>query len=1232
MAFAHLHLHTVYSLLDGANRIGPLLDRVKELGMDACAITDHGAMYGVVDFYVEAKKRGIRPVIGCEVYTCEDMDDHSPSMGMRATNHLILLCETQEGYRNLTRLVSEGWTRGFYYRPRVDMDCLRAHAKGLIATSACLSGKLDRLLLDGRFDDACRHALEMQEIFGKGNYFIEIMDHGLEDEKRVLPLLRRVSEQTGIPMVATNDCHYLRREDADVQEILMCIQTGKTLDDENRMRVESKELYVKDEAEMRALFEDCPDAVERAAEIAGRCNVEFVFGETKLPRFPTPPGENSEQMLRRLCEEGLAERYQPVTEQARERLEYEIGVIAKMGYVDYFLIVWDFIRYARSQGIVVGPGRGSGAGSIVAYCLHITQLDPLKYNLLFERFLNPERVSMPDIDVDFCYERRQEVIDYVARRYGEDHVSQIITFGTMAARAVVRDVGRVLGYPYAEVDQLSKAIPFDLGMTLDRALMLSPELRTRYAEDPRTRRLIDISRALEGLPRHASTHAAGVLITDKPVTEYVPLQRNDDVVTTQFPMGIIEQLGLLKMDFLGLRTLTVIRDTLDLLRDEGIALRSEEIPLDDQAVYDMISEGETDGVFQLESGGMRAFLTNMKPQNFEDIIAAISLYRPGPMESIPRYIAGKNNPASIRYLHPKLKPILDVTYGCMVYQEQVMQIVRDLAGYSYGRSDLVRRAMAKKKHDVMTRERDIFINGLVEDGEVVVPGAVRNGVPAGIASQLFDEMTAFASYAFNKSHAAAYAVVAVQTAYLKRHYPVQFFAALLNSVSGDSGKVAGYSQYCRKHGIPLLPPDINLSVRKFSVGRDGAGRPGIRFGLGAIKSCGEKAIDSIIATRQSGGAFADIFDFCERMDSDLVNKRVVEALILAGAFDCTGAHRAQLMAVYEAALEGASRARKSNVAGQMSLFGEGMLESVHPPLPDLPPYGLRTRLSFEKSVTGLYITGHPLSDYSDSLARLDMNTEELARLLEAPDHGLSADGKRVRMGGMLTEVRQKATKAGNLMGFATLEDLTGTIEALVFPKVLERVATQLTPDTAVVLTGRLSIREDEDPKLLLDTVEPLRPDAERAAGGDADSPPPPEPDAPPPYDGEPPYDDPDMQAAPVVPIARVAPAAPVARVAPAGPRNAIGPQPPLPLSDPLEGEALLLRAPSPGALPFVRAQLARSPGETEVFVTVESSGERFAAEPSLRVTPTRALCDALAQLLGGKNVAMSPKEETTEKE
>ncbi len=1075
MAFAHLHLHTEYSLLDGANRIGPLLDRVKELGMDACAITDHGVMYGVIDFYTEAKKRGIHPVIGCEVYVCDNMDEHNAQLGMRGTSHLILLCETQEGYRNLTHLVSEAWTRGYYYRPRIDMACLRKYAKGLIASSACLSGKLDKLLLDGRFEDACAHAREMEALFGKGNYFIELMDHGLEDEKRVLPELVRVSEATGIPLIATNDCHYLRREDAEAQEVLMCIQTGKTLDDENRMRMESRELYVKSEDEMKQLFAAWPDALARTQEIAHRCQVEFVFGETKLPRFPTENGETSEQMLRRLCEAGLAERYNPVTPQARERLEYEIGVITRMGYVDYFLIVWDFINYARSQGIVVGPGRGSGAGSIVAYCLHITQLDPLKYSLLFERFLNPERVSMPDIDVDFCYERRQEVIDYVARKYGADHVSQIITFGTMSARAVVRDVGRVLGYPYQEVDAVSKSIPFELNMTLERALTISPELKKNYAENERVRRLIDMSRSLEGMPRHASTHAAGVLITDKPVTEYVPLQRNDEVITTQFPMGTIERLGLLKMDFLGLRTLTVIRDALDLMREAGVDMKAEDIPLDDQAVYDMISEGETDGVFQLESGGMRSFLTNMRPQNFEDIIAAISLYRPGPMESIPRYIEGKRNPEKIQYLHPKLKPILDVTYGCMVYQEQVMQIVRDIAGYSLGRSDMVRRAMAKKKAAEMEKEKKVFVEGQVdEQGNVTVPGAVRMGTSAEVALQIFSEMESFAQYAFNKSHAAAYAVVAWQTAYLKCHYPVQFMAAILNSVVGNPGKISAFIQYCRKHGIEVLPPDVNRSQAKFSV-ENGK----IRYGLGAIRNAGTNAVAAVLRGR-SERPYADLFDFIERVELEFINKRVVESLIKSGAMDEFPGCRAQKLAMYEVVMGSEVNRRKTMVAGQLSLFGEDTLAAPRPALPKLPEMSRRLLLQYEKEITGVYITGHPLDEYREQLEKMPYNVHVITEYSEEEDWE-KYDRMPIALSGMIIETRMNTTKSNKLMCFVTLEDLYGSIECLVFPRVYERVSRLIQMDAAVTLKGTLSLREDEAPKLLVDNIFPLEPEGKKPA-------------------------------------------------------------------------------------------------------------------------------------------------------
>ena len=793
--------------------------------MDACAVTDHGVMYGVVDFYRACKDAGIRPVIGCEVYVCPDMDEKQSAF--REYSHLVLLCENNEGYKNLSRLVSEGFTRGFYYRPRVDYALLKKYSGGLIALSACLSGDLPKLLLDGRDSEARQVAQKYLDIFGRGNFFVELQDHGIPEEKQVLPRLVKLAREMDIPLVITNDCHYLTADDAEAQEVLMCIQTGKTLSDPNRMKMTTRELYVKSEAEMRALFPNFPDAIENTAKIAARCNVEFDFSTTHLPKFPLPEGETDAlAYLRGLCEKGLRERYGAGREDARKRMEYELGVISGMGYVDYFLIVWDFIHYARTHGVGVGPGRGSGAGSIVAYCLGITAIDPIQYNLLFERFLNPERVSMPDIDVDFDYERRGQVIDYVRRRYGPDHVAQIITFGTMAARAVIRDVGRVMDMSYQETDRIAKLVPFELGMTLERALSLSTELRRIY-EGERVRAVIDTAKKLEGMPRNASTHAAGVLITSEPVVNYVPLQTNDDVVTTQFPMGTLEALGLLKMDFLGLRTLNVIMDTIAMAVEAGAEpFKSEDIPLDDPGVYKMISEGDTDGVFQLESAGMKQFLTNMRPENFEDVIAAISLYRPGPMESIPRYIQGKHDPSSVRYETPLLKPILDVTYGCMVYQEQVMQIVRDLAGYSYGRSDLVRRAMAKKKHDVMAKEKEIFIRGQVESGKVTVPGAVRNGVPEDVAEHIFDEMTAFASYAFNKSHAAAYALVAVQTAWLKLHYPVQFMAALMNSFSGNSDKVGYYIQTCRKRGIRVLPPDVNSSQEKFSV-EDGA----IRFGF-----------------------------------------------------------------------------------------------------------------------------------------------------------------------------------------------------------------------------------------------------------------------------------------------------------------------------------------------------------------------------------------------------------------
>lgn len=1077
MSFTHLHLHTEYSLLDGACRIPKLVERIKALGMTSCAITDHGVMYGCIDFYSAMKDAGIKPIIGCEVYVCRDRLDKSAAN--REYSHLILLCENNTGYQNLMKLVSEGFLTGYYYRPRIDYNLIRQHSEGLICLSACLSGDLPKLLLQGRYDDAEAYVREMQDIFGEKNFYVEIMDHGIREEKIVMPRLISLAREMNVPLVATNDCHYLEEKDADAQEVLLCIQTGKTLDDANRMRMDTRQLYVKSEDEMRTLFAACPDAVDRTQEIADRCNVEFEFGVTRLPHYPVPEGETALSMLTRLTHEGLRERYPDAkeTDEPWQRLNYELNVISSMGYVDYFLIVWDFIRYAKSQGIMVGPGRGSGAGSIVAYSLGITMLDPLKYQLLFERFLNPERVTMPDIDVDFCYERRQEVIDYVACKYGADHVSQIITFGTLQAKGCIRDVGRVLGMSYQDTDAVAKAIPFDLGMTLEKALTLSPLLKTMYDEQPEVHRLIDTAMTLEGMPRHASTHAAGVLITGKPVMEYVPLQRNDEVITTQYPMGTIERLGLLKMDFLGLRTLTVIRDTLDMLREQGIDMKPEDIPRDDPAVYEMISAGDTDGVFQLEGGGMRTFLTNMKPTCFEDIIAAISLYRPGPMESIPRYIQGKQNPSSIHYETEKLRPILDVTYGCMVYQEQVMQIVRDLAGYSYGRSDLVRRAMAKKKHKVMAQEREYFIHGkLNDDGTIDVPGCVRNGVPEEVASHLYDEMTAFASYAFNKSHAAAYAVVCIETAWLKRYHPVPFMAAILNSVYGNPAKIAAYIQYCRSRSIAILPPDVNRSQWKFTVAKAPDGQLGILFGLGAVKTVGQGAVDAIIRERKHG-AYRDIFDFCRRIDTSECNKRVVESLIKAGAFDGMGGNRPQLMAVFESAMDANSSLRKQTVDGQISLFdmafgGAPLVQENHT-LPNLPDYPLRQRLALEKEIAGVYITGHPLDDYRDVLGKLPFSTADLDGLEEREDRGLSLDGQIVDMGGILTEVKGKATKKGAYMGFITLEDLTGQIECLVFPKVYERYQGMMAVDDLVVLHGRLSIREEEAPKLLVEKLIPL---------------------------------------------------------------------------------------------------------------------------------------------------------------
>lgn len=1086
--FTHLHVHTEYSLLDGAARITKLLDRVKELGMDSCAITDHGVMYGVVDFYREAKKRGIHPVIGCEVYVCPDHTDKKASS--REYNHLILLCKNQTGYQNLIKLVSLGFTEGFYYKPRVDYELLRKYSEGLVCLSACLSGEIPSLLLDGRNMEARAAAERFMEIY-PGNFYIELQDHRLTDEKIVMPKLVKLANELDIPLVVTNDVHYIAPEDAAAQEVLMCIQTGKTLDDTSRMRMETDQLYMKSEDEMAALVPNYPEALENTYRIAHSCNVEFDFDSRHLPRYPLPEGVDPYQYLRSLCEEGFAKRYSADDSVARERLEYELGVISSMGFVDYFLIVWDFIKYAKEHGIPVGPGRGSGAGSIVAYTLNITMLDPLKYDLLFERFLNPERVTMPDIDVDFCYEKRQRVIDYVASKYGEDHVSQIITFGTMAARGVIRDVGRVLGLPYGDVDRMAKMVPSALDMTLEKALDMSADLKALTAADPKMAQLMQIARQLEGLPRHASTHAAGVLITSRPVSDYVPLQTNDSVITTQFPMGTLEALGLLKIDFLGLRTLTVISDALGMVRElGGPELHPEDIPIDDRAVYDMISRGDTDGIFQLEGGGMRTFLTNMKPECFTDIIAAISLYRPGPMESIPRYIAGKQDPSSVTYLHEKLRPILRETNGCMVYQEQVMQIVRDLAGYSMGRSDLVRRAMAKKKKSVMAEEKEYFIHGLEKDGKLIVPGAVRMGVPEAIAEQLFDEMSAFASYAFNKSHAAAYGLVAVQTAYLKCHYTAPFMAALMNSVIGNEDKISQYIQYCRKHGISVLPPNVNSSKAGFSV-ELADGKPAIRFGLNAVKTVGHPCVEAMMASRASQGPFRDLFDFCERMSAPrtsasgkvesgtAINKRAVEALIKAGAFDHmivngTEVNRAQWLAVYESAMDSAASKRKHQVAGQLSLF-DAMPDMELPELmlPDLPEPPMRLMLGMEKENTGVYISGHPLDEHRGVLEKLPYTIQEIKELKNEEEAEQRYDQMRVTLGGIIIASNTKVTRSGGLMAFMTLEDMTASIECLIFPRVLEQFGEFVATDRLVRISGKLSLREDEEPKLLADALSDI---------------------------------------------------------------------------------------------------------------------------------------------------------------
>ncbi|MEC3791540.1 DNA polymerase III subunit alpha, partial [Clostridioides difficile] len=973
--FAHLHVHTEYSLLDGFSRVKKLIKRAKELNMSSIAITDHGCMFGVIDFYKTAIKEGIKPIIGCEVYTAaRGLRDKDPNYD-KYQGHLVLLAKNMEGYKNLIKIVSISYVEGFYYKPRVDMEELKKHNKGIIALSACLAGDVARALMNRNYEKAKQFALDYRDIFGEENFFLEIQDHNLPEQKEVNSGLVKLSKETGIPLVATNDVHYVNKEDSKIHDVLMCIQMGKTLNDPNRMRFGSDEFYLKSREEMEELFPYALEAIDNTVKIADMCNVEFDFNTIHLPKYDVPEGYTPETYLRELCFNGLKERYDNPSNEILERLNYELDVIEKMGYVEYFLIVWDFINFSKENNIIVGPGRGSAAGSIVAYTLKITDIDPIKYSLLFERFLNPERISMPDIDIDFCYERREEVIDYVKRKYGDDHVAQIITFGTMGAKAAIRDVGRVLDIGYNKVDKVAKEIPFALGMTIDKALDTNPNLKELYDQDPETKEIINISKQIEGMLRHASTHAAGVVISKNPVDEYVPLYKHQDAITTQFTMTTLEELGLLKMDFLGLRTLTVIRDTLDLIEKNRVIKNYTEkidfskMDYDDPKVYEMLSSGNTLGVFQLESAGMRSFMKQLKPDNFEDIVAGISLFRPGPMDSIPAYIKNKSNPKDVTYLHEKLKPIMEVTYGCLVYQEQVMQVVRDLGGYSYGRSDLVRRAMSKKKMDVMEEERQYFIHGKFdEDGNIEIAGCIRNGVEEEIANKIFDDMIDFARYAFNKSHAAAYGVLAYETAYLKTYYPVEFMAALITSVMGNTDKVVEYIRECKALEIDVLPPDINKSFSKFSVEGDN-----IRFGLAAVKNVGVNIINNIIAERESNGLFVDLVDLVKRLDQKDTNKRVIESLIKCGAFDNISENRASLMAGYESLLESVSMDRKKNVQGQISLFdafGDSEEDSDFQQIYSLPKrqeYEERERLNLEKEVLGMYVSGHPLSQFEKEL-------------------------------------------------------------------------------------------------------------------------------------------------------------------------------------------------------------------------------------------------------------------------
>lgn len=1071
MSFAHLHVHTEYSLLDGSNKIKEYVSRVKELGMNSAAITDHGVMYGVIDFYREARKQGIKPILGCEVYVAPNSRfDRETAGGESRYHHLVLLAENNTGYANLMKIVSRGFTEGYYYKPRVDKDLLRQYHEGIIALSACLAGEVQRYLSRGLTEEAKKVALEYQDIFGKGNFFLEMQDHGIPEQQLVNQRQIQLSKETGIELVVTNDIHYTYAEDAKPHDILLCIQTGKKLDDENRMRYEGGQYYVKSPQEMEALFPYAKQALENTQKIADRCEVEIEFGVTKLPKYDVPDGMTSWEYLNKLCWEGLEKHYGESSRELKERLRYELDTIRSMGYVDYFLIVWDFIKYAKDHGIAVGPGRGSAAGSIVSYCLEITNIDPIRYQLLFERFLNPERVTMPDIDVDFCFERRQEVIDYVVRKYGKDRVVQIVTFGTLAARGVIRDVGRVMDLPYAFVDSIAKMIPQELNITIDKALQMNPELRKTYENDPQVKLLIDMCKRLEGLPRHSSMHAAGVVIGQREIDDFVPLSRaSDGSITTQFTMTTLEELGLLKMDFLGLRTLTVIQNAVQLAKSKNPELDMDQIDYNDKQVLSYIGTGKTDGIFQLESGGMKGFMKELKPNSLEDIIAGISLYRPGPMDFIPQYIRGKNDAGSITYDCPQLEPILAPTYGCIVYQEQVMQIVRDLAGYTLGRSDLLRRAMSKKKGDVMQKERQIFVYGDEENG---VPGCIKNGIDEKTANKIYDEMIDFAKYAFNKSHAAAYAVVSYQTAYLKYYYPVEYMAALMTSVIENPSKVAEYIYACRQMNIQILSPDINRGIGNFSVdGND------IRYGLAAIKSIGRPVIAAIIEDRDEFGPFKNLEDFISRMSvKDGLNKRAIEHLIKSGALDWLGGTRKQFMSIYVQIVDHVNQEKKYAMTGQMTLFdmvGEEEKEQFEIKLPDVGEYSKENLLAFEKEVLGVYLSGHPLQEYEDkwrksiSATTLDFQPDEETG--RAKVH----DGTREIVGGMITAKTIKHTKTNQMMAFLSLEDLVGTVEVIVFPRDYEKNREYLEIDKKIFVKGRVSEEEERPSKLICETIIPF---------------------------------------------------------------------------------------------------------------------------------------------------------------